>query len=105
MVEIHLYGKLRRHAEHCRPVEDCVVMYADGAGDTLEAVLTEAGIPVDEINHIFVNAKLLASRNRMASFYGYPQSSSDLSKWDLSIPVQGGDRIGLFGKDMSILGM
>jgi hypothetical protein len=105
MVEIHLYGKLRRHAEHCRPIEDCVVMFADSAGDTLESVLAEAGIPVGEINHIFVNAKLLASRNRMASFYGYPQSGSDLSGWDLTIPVKGGDRIGLFGHDMSILGM
>jgi hypothetical protein len=105
MVEIHLYGKLRRHAQHCRPVEDCVVIYADGAGDTLESVLAETGIPIEEINHIFVNAKLLASRNRMAPFYGYPQSGSDLSKWDLTIPVEGGDRIGLFGKDMSILGM
>jgi hypothetical protein len=80
-------------------------MHADGAGDTLEAVLAEVGIPVDEINHIFVNARLLASRNRTASFYGYSQSGSDLSEWDLSIPVQGGDRIGLFGEDMSILGM
>jgi hypothetical protein len=105
MVEIHLYGKLRRHAEHCRPIEDCVVMVVDGSGDTLESVLAEAGIPVDEINHIFVNAKLLASRNRMASFYGYLQSGSDLSEWDLTIPVEGGDRIGLFGHDMSILGM
>jgi hypothetical protein len=41
----------------------------------------------------------------MASFYGYPQSGSDLSEWDLSLPVEGGDRIGLFGHDMSILGM
>lgn len=82
-----------------------MVIYADGAGDTLESVLAETGIPIEEINHIFVNAELLASRNRMAPFYGYPQSGSDLSKWDLTIPVEGGDRIGLFGKDMSILGM
>ncbi|HSR34713.1 MAG TPA: hypothetical protein VLY63_29435 [Anaerolineae bacterium] len=105
MVEIHLYGKLRRHAKDCRPAEDCVIMYVDASGDTLASVLTQAGIPVDEINHIFVNAKLLASRNRMAPYYGYPQSGSDLSKWDLSIPVEAGDRIGLFGKDMAVLGM
>ena len=29
MVEIHLYGKLRRHAEHCRPAQDCVVLEED----------------------------------------------------------------------------
>ena len=105
MVEIHLYGKLRRHAQHCRPAEDCVIMYIDGAGDTLGSVLADTGIPVDEINHIFVNARLYASRNRMAPFYGYRQTGSDLSTWDLSFPVEGGDRIGLFGQDMSILGM
>ena len=105
MVEVHLYGNLRRHAQNCRPAEDCVVLFVDNAGDTLASVLSDAGIPIDEINHIFVNAKLLASRNSMAPFYGYLQASSDLSKWDLNIPVEGGDRIGLFGKDMAILGM
>jgi hypothetical protein len=105
MVEIHLYGKLRRHAQDCRPAEACVILFENASGGTLASVLADAGIPVDEINHIFVNAKLLASRNRMAPFYGYPQSGSDLSKWDLNIPLEGGDRIGLFGKDMAILGM
>jgi hypothetical protein len=62
-------------------------------------------IPVEEINHIFFNAKLLASRTRMASFFGYEQAGSSLSDWNLNVHVDKGDRIGLFGRDRAILGM
>jgi hypothetical protein len=63
------------------------------------------GIPHEEINHIFFNAKLLASRTKMASFFGYQQAGSNLSDWNLNVRVGRGDRIGLFGRDMAILGM
>ena len=105
MVEIHLYGKLRRYAEDYRPGRDTVVLLEPGAVDSLGALLERLSVPADEINHIFVNAKLLATRNRMAPFYGYPQAGSDLSDWGLDAVVGDGDRIGLFGKDMAILGM
>ena len=105
MVEIHMYGKLRRHANGCRPGQACVVTQAPRPEETIASLLVSAGIPADEISHIFLNAKLLASRNRMASMYGYQQVSSDLTNWDLDVPVSDGDRIGLFGKDMVILGM
>jgi len=63
------------------------------------------GIPVDEINHIFFNSKLLATRTSTAPYLDYRQVRSNLFDWDLSIPVDDGDRIGLFGRDMSVLGM
>ena len=105
MVEIHLYGKLRRYVEEYRPGEGTVVMLEPDPVDTVGSVLERTGVPVGDINHIFLNAKLLVSRTRMASLYGYQQASSDLSNWDLNIAVGDGDRIGLFGKDMAILGM
>jgi hypothetical protein len=33
------------------------------------------------------------------------QAGSDLSDWDLNVPVDNGDRIGVFGRDMALLGM
>jgi hypothetical protein len=105
MVEIHLYGKLRRFVGDHRPGQDTVVWLEPEPVTTIASLLEGMGVPIDEVNHIFYNAKLLASRNRMASFYGYRQTGSDLSGWDLNVAVRDGDRIGLFGKDMAILGM
>lgn len=105
MVEIHLYGKLRRYAGDYRPGQDTVVVIDPGPDETVATLLDQAGIPLDEINHVFFNAKLLTTRNRMASFYGYPQSGSDLADWGLDVAVGQGDRLGLFGRDMAILGM
>ena len=105
MVEIHLYGKLRRYAEVNRLGRGTVIRMEPEPVDTVGSLLKQIGVPVDEVNHIFFNARLLASRNRIAPLYGYPQSGSNLSDWDLDIAVGDQDRIGLFGTDMSILGM
>jgi len=105
MVEIHLYGKLRRYADEYQPSRDTVIFLEPKAGETLGSLLEQLDLPVDEINHIFMNAKLLATRNRKAPFYGYPQMRSELSGWDLDVALGDGDRIGLFGKDMAVLGM
>lgn len=105
MVEIHVYGKLRRYVEEPRPGQGTVVMLEPGRADTVGSVLEQMGVPAGEVNHIFLNAKLLASRNRMAPYYGYVQSGADLSGWDLNVAVGDGDRLGLFGTDMAILGM
>jgi hypothetical protein len=105
MVEIHLYGKLRNYTGDFRAGQDCVIRLEPSSHETMESLLLNAGIPVDEVNHIFFNAKLHATRTRMASFYGYRQSRSDLADWNLNVPVADGDRIGLFGTDMAMLGM
>jgi hypothetical protein len=105
MVEVHLYGKLRRYAQESRPTQDTVLLLEPGPEDTLGLLLAKAGIPLEEVNHIFLNAKLLATRNRVGSFYGYPQVQSSLDGWDLDVSVGIGDRVGLFGRDMAILGM
>jgi len=105
MVEIHVYGKLRQHFEESRPGQDTVVLVEPDPQDTVRSLLEATGIPVDEISHIFVNAKLLSTRNSMAAYYGYPQAGADLTDWGLDVPVGDGDRIGLFGRDMAILGM
>jgi len=87
------------------PGQDIVLLAEPGPQDTVGSLLEGVGVPVDEISHVFVNARLLATRNSMAAYYGYPHTGSDLADWNLGVPVGDGDRIGVFGRDMAILGM
>ena len=105
MVEIHVYGKLRRYAENGRSTRNSVIVLEPDARETVTSLLSRVEIPAEEINHIFFNGKLLVSRTKAASFMGFRQAGSDLSDWDLDVPVDSGDRIGLFGRDMALLGM
>jgi hypothetical protein len=105
MVEIHLYGNLRHYAGDYRPGQGVVLRRETRQGDTLESMLEETGIPAGEIGHIFINAKLLATRTSMAPFYGYVQQRDTVFEWDLDLPVGDGDRVGLFGTDLPMLGM
>ena len=105
MIEIHLYGKLRGYTKSLHPAQDSVIMLEPRPDETIASLLAQMGIPVAEINHIFFNAKLLATRTKVASFLGYQQAGPSLSDWDLNVHVGKGDRIGLFGRDMAILGM
>jgi len=105
MVEIHLYGKLRHHNHSSQSGKGGVIVFEPRSEETIASLLEQVEIPVDEINHIFFNSKLLATRTKMASFMGFRQAGSSLSDWDLDISVDNGDRIGLFGRDMAVLGM
>jgi hypothetical protein len=105
MVEIHVYGKLRRYATNGQSARASVIALEPDTRETLTSLLARAGIPVEEINHIFFNGNLLVSRAKAASFMGFTQTGSDVSGWDLNVPVDNGDRIGLFGRDMALLGM
>ena len=103
MVEIHLYGRLRHYVNGSR--DGGVIRLEPGPDETIASLLVHTGIPVDEINHIFFNSKLLATRTKAAAFLGFRQANADLSDWDLDVPVDDGDRVGLFGRDMAVLGM
>ena len=105
MTEIHLYGKLRHYAANGRSAHNSVIVLEPDTRETVTSLLSKAEIPVEEINHIFFNGKLLVSRTKAASFMGFRQAGSDVSDWDLDVPVADGDRIGLFGRDMALLGM
>ena len=100
MVEIHLYGKLRRFADD-NPAS--IIRIKPDSNETLESLLNRMGIPLNDIYSIFYNSKLLAARSGMASWVGYPQVGSSPFDWDLNIPVRSSDRIGLFGRDMAAL--
>ncbi len=103
MVEIHLYGKLRRYAPDPAPNGESVVRLELHEGETLADLLARVGIEQDEIYHVFLNGTLLATHNRMAPWLGYQQTRPSVWEWDLDIPLSKGDRLGLFGRDMASL--
>ncbi len=103
MVEIRIYGKLRRYAQDIPTDSDNVIRITPDSDETLDLLLTRLGIPLEEIYSIFFNSKLLAARTGMAKWIGYRQVHSDPFDWDLKVTVKPSDRIGLFGRDMAAL--
>ncbi len=104
MIDIHLYGKLRRFAEDPRADRDSIVTIEPHPNDTIGSLLSRAGIPLDEVHHIFFNSRLLATRTAMASVADFPQYRTSPFDWSLDVPVNDGDRIGLFARDIALLG-
>jgi hypothetical protein len=68
-------------------------------------VLKRLGISPDEVHHVFVNHKLLSSRNTMALWLGYRQVREGMVGRSLALDavVQPGDRLALFAHDMALL--
>ena len=105
MVEIHLYGTLRRYAAEPRPDRDSVVQVEPRPGETVGTTLARLGIEPAEVCHVFLNGALLSTGNSMGTWLGYqamPASVPD-EVTALGTPVQPGDRIGLFARDMALL--
>ena len=101
VVDIHIYGKLRRFVHQTG--DDHVLHVVPDDGETLASLLERIEIPADEIYSIFLNSRLLAARSGMARWIGYQQVRSDPFDWNLDVPVKAGDRVGLFGRDMAAL--
>lgn len=100
MVEIRLYGKLRRYAGDS---PDGIIRVSPEPDESIEFLLKRLDIPLEDIYTIFYNSKLLAARSGMARWLGYQQVRSTPFDWDLSQTVALSDRIGLFGRDMAAL--
>ncbi len=103
MIEVHLYGRLRRYAPEATPEQGTVLHVEPGPTETLSAILARLGIPHEALYHVFVNGSLLATHNSMAPWLVYPQAQDDLYNWEMDVPLKAGDRLGLFGEDMASL--
>ena len=105
MVEIHLYGSLRRYAPDPRPDRESVVHLEPQPEETMGTLLEQLGISSAEIYHIFLNGALLSTRNSMAPWLGYQQVCGGAPNRDLGLdaPVQDSNRVGLFASDMGLL--
>lgn len=103
MVEIRVYGKLRRYVHDIPTDSDNVIRITPESDETLDKLLARLGIPPEAIYSIFLNSKLLAARSGMARWMGYRQVRNDPFNWDLNVTLKPSDRIGLFGRDMAAL--
>jgi len=105
MVEIHLYGGLRRLAIDPRPDRDSIVRLEPEPGETVETVLEWLGVRPAELSHVFLNGALLSSDNTMAKWLDYRTARAGESRQaqGLDTPVCRGDRLGLFARDMALL--
>lgn len=82
MIEVHLYGKLRRFADNQNPSSDSIVYVPFASGITIRGVAESIGIPLQEIgSNIFLNGVYSILDNK----------------------VKDGDRLGLFPDDMQLL--
>jgi len=105
MIEVHLYGKLRRLAPDPRGDRDCVIQLEARPGETVGSVLERLSIRTEEVAHIFLNGKLLTTCNSMAPWLRYQRTREDVPTCELNLdyPVKDGDRLGIFGRDMALL--
>jgi len=104
MISIHLYGKLRCYASDDSPSGNSILEVEAIENETLQMLLDRIGMGIDELYTIFINAKLLTSRTKYATFLGYHQvCEENCQGWDLTVIINDGDRIGFFGPDMPAL--
>ena len=82
MIEVHLYGKLRRFTDNQDPSHDSIVYTPVDNGDTIEDIVRRIGIPFEELgSNIFLNGEYSALERQVAD----------------------GDRLGIFPDDMQLL--
>ena len=82
MIEVHLYGKLRRFTDSVDPFGDSIVNVLVKNGDSIETIVQRIGIPFEEVGtNIFLNGEYSALERK----------------------VRDGDRLGIFPDDMKLL--
>ncbi len=105
MIQVHLYGKMRRYAPDPRPDHESVLQIEPQPGETVRTLLERVGIAPSEPYHVFLNGALLATHNSMAPWLCYQQAGEGVpcGSGELDVPVQPGDRLGIFASDMALL--
>ncbi|MDR7464867.1 MAG: MoaD/ThiS family protein [Armatimonadota bacterium] len=84
LVEVRLYGRLRRFAEDPRVTTESIARVPVEEETTVEQVLRRLGIDPDaEVSNIFVNGRYSPEARKLV--------------------VRGGDRVGVFPRDMAML--
>ncbi|MCL0070103.1 hypothetical protein M1O57_03020 [Dehalococcoidia bacterium] len=82
MIEVHLYGKLRRFTDNQNPARDSVIYVPVEEEDTIEDIVERIGIPSEELgSNIFLNGEYSAKTRQ----------------------VRANDRLGVFPDDMQLL--
>ena len=82
MIEVRLYGKLRRFTDNQDPTHDSITYTSVEEGDTIGNIIRHIGIPLEALSsNIFLNGEY-----------------SDFTR-----KVNAGDRLGIFPDDMQLL--
>ena len=82
MIEVHLYGKLRRFTDNQDPTRDSIIYVPVLDGDTIGNIIRHIGIPLEALgSNIFLNGEYSALERK----------------------VKDGDRLGVFPNDMQLL--
>jgi len=82
MIEVHLYGKLRRFTDNQDPTHDSIVYVPVKKRDIIEDIIKRIGIPFEELgSNIFLNGEYSALERK----------------------VKDGDRLGVFPDNMQLL--
>jgi len=82
MIEVHLYGRLRRVANQRSASAESVVSVEHRERDTVGSIVERIGLALDELgSNLFVNGRYAT----------------------VDTPVSDGDRLGLFPVDMQLL--
>lgn len=103
MIEIRIYGKLRKQSPIREIRETGIAHLAPESNETLASLLVRTGITADQTHTIFLNAKLLAARSNMARWLRYQGTTDNPLDWKLNVALKSGDRVGVFGRDMAAL--
>jgi hypothetical protein len=104
VIEVRLFGNLRRYAADARPASDAILHLPAGEAGTVGQVLARIGIDPAEVSHVFLNGRLLP-RSAYPITLGYPLAAdrplTPESHW--STPVRAGDRVGIFPRNMGVV--
>jgi hypothetical protein len=104
LIEVRLFGDLRRYASGS-PAESGVVLHLPAGGnETVGQVLTQVGIRPEEVSNIFLNGRLLP-RSIYPITLGYPLAADKplTEEGYLATPVHSGDRLGVFPCKMGLV--
>ena len=103
MIEIRVYGKLRQKSSINEIRETGILHLTPESGETLNSLLGRISVNTEDAHSIFLNAKLLAARSNMARWLRYQGTTENPLDWNLDVPLNSGDRVGIFGRDMAAL--
>jgi hypothetical protein len=85
MVDVYLYGKLRRFAASQQPDDYSLVRVSVQEGDTIADVLERIGVPLDEVgSNVFFNWKYSALERELdcsGRLAVFPDDMQLLYKW------------------------
>lgn len=104
MIEVRLFGDLRRYAGGSKAASDTIVRLPAGEGETVGRVLARMGIDPVEVSHVFLNGRLLP-RSAYPITLGYPLAADRplTPEGHQGTPVQPGDRLGVFPRNMGVV--